>query len=76
MNGVISTASSYHILSQSCVKKRYAELPLVHQADTTDMGKYQCPLCGGDLVPMGWFRAGDLHEMLCKCETCGTAVFR
>lgn len=40
------------------------------------MGKYECPLCGGDLVPMGWFRNGDLHELLHKCSGCGLAVFR
>ncbi len=40
------------------------------------MGKHECPLCGGDLVPMGWFRNGDLHELLHKCSGCGLAVFR
>lgn len=53
-----------------------ARLPLVADPDASRMGKHECPLCGGDLVPMGWFRNGDLHELLHKCSGCGLAVFR
>ena len=72
------------VAANSCVSSVYdrfvrvnrARLPLVADPDASRMGKYECPLCGGDLVPMGWFRNGDLHELLHKCSGCGLTVFR
>lgn len=72
--GTCCTISS--IASSSYVVIRGAKLPLIDGVRTDAMGKHECPLCGGDLVPMGWFRAGDLRELLHKCSTCGLAVFR
>ena len=52
------------------------KLPIMKTDGKLDVDKEKCPLCGGLLTPMGWFRAGGLHELLCKCNTCGVAVFR
>ena len=67
--------------SASIVKERYvsavgAGLPLLVDPDAGSMRKHECPLCGGELVPMGWFRSGGLHELQHQCERCGLAVFR
>ena len=52
------------------------KLPIMKTDGKLDIDKEKCPLCGGSLTPMGWFRTGALHELLCKCNTCGVAVFR
>lgn len=52
------------------------KLPIMKTDGKLNVDKEKCPLCGGSLTPMGWFRAGGLHELLCKCNTCGLAVFR
>ncbi|WP_221688088.1 hypothetical protein [Gordonibacter massiliensis (ex Traore et al. 2017)] len=72
----ITTDMQCTISAPDYVYRTNQKLPLLKSADTSRMGKHECPLCGGDLVPMGWFRAGGLHELLHKCERCGMAVFR
>lgn len=53
------------------------ELPLLNAKNNEYViNKHACPLCGGNLKPMGWFRESGIKEMLHKCLTCGLAVFR
>lgn len=70
------TSTLVSAITPAYVGIRGAKLPLIDGVRTDMMGKHECPLCGGDLVPMGWFRSGGLHELLHKCSTCGLAVFR
>lgn len=59
----------------NCIRYDTATLPLLSDV-TNSVVADACPLCGGTLTQMGWFRQGPLHEMLHKCDVCGLAVFR
>lgn len=70
------TLDGQGIVETSYIRLKNAKLPLIENPNTKTMCKFECPLCGGDLTPIGWFRQEELHEMLRKCEKCGLAVFR
>lgn len=79
VSNAVTTGAVYtewRFANEKYVKMDGAALPLTIKPETKLMAKHECPLCGGALVPMGWFRAGGLHELLHKCESCGLAVFR
>lgn len=60
----------------SYVDKYGIKLPMLKPDGKPHIDQEVCPICGGRLTQMGWFRHGPLHEMLNKCEVCGLAVFR
>ena len=73
--GEISNAIS--IIRNSYIPVDCQELPLLNAKNNEYViNKHVCPLCGGNLKPMGWFRESGIKEMLHKCLTCGLAVFR
>ena len=64
-------------VSTSIPKINDDKLPLLNQnIDKSKVDNDTCPLCGGSLTPMGWFRNGGLNELLYKCDICGIGVFR
>lgn len=83
MNNNVTYFNVYDVAETTCqISNSYIEtsccsLPLLDNNKGSYVIKADvCPLCGGSLKPMGWFRQSGIKEMLCKCETCGLAVFR
>ena len=71
-----TVANVFDWIEDDKVSRTQTYIPLLDKSVKRTVAADECPLCGGSLTPMGWFRQSGLREMLYKCNVCGLAVFR
>ena len=71
-----SVSNVFDWIEEDKVSRTQTYIPLLKKDVERTVVNDECPLCGGSLTPMGWFRQSGLREMLYKCIVCGLAVFR